>query len=140
MLYFMKAQVVRVPEEVFLKYFDASFVSKFSAGAIHQIDEAAIIFVIKSLRVYHYNIKSLLDFRTRCMLGLNATVRAGLTLPVVLQLYVSVWQHDSIRERCWRAVIGVYNYTIASSCETFRQQHQYEYEAVLESMVQFLLA
>lgn len=140
MLYFMKAQVVRVPEEVFLKYFDPSFVTKFSAGTIHQIDEAAIIFVIKSLRVYHYNIKSLLDFRTRCMLGLKTTVRAGLTLPVVLQLYVSVWQHDSIRERCWRAVIGVYNHTIASSCETFRQQHQYEYEAVLESMVQFLLA
>ena len=139
-LYFMKAQVVRVPEEVFLKYFDPSFVSKFSSGSIHQIDEAAIIFVIKSLRVYHYNIKSLLDFRTRCMLGLNATVRAGLTLPVVLQLYVSVWQHESIRERCWRSVIGVYNYTISSSCETFRQQHQYEYEAVLESMVQFLLA
>jgi hypothetical protein len=139
-LYFMKAQVVRVPEAVFLKYFDPSFVSKFSAGSIHQIDEAAIIFVIKSLRVYHYNIKSLLDFRTRCMLGLNATVRAGLTLPVVLQLYVSVWQHESIRERCWRSVIGVYNYTISSSCETFRQQHQYEYEAVLESMVQFLMA
>jgi len=139
-LYFMKAQAVRVPEEVFLKYFDSSFVSKFSSGSIHQIDEAAIIFVIKSLRVYHYNIKSLLDFRTRCMLGLNATVRAGLTLPVVLQLYVSVWQHESIRERCWRSVIGVYNYTISSSCETFRQQHQYEYEAVLESMVQLLMA
>lgn len=139
MLYFMKAQVTRVPEDVFLKYFDASFVSKFSAGTIHQIDEAAIIFAIKSLRVYHNNIKSFLDFRTRCMLGLNANVRAGLTLPVVLQLYVSIWQHDSIRERCWRSIIGVYNYTIASSCETFRQQHEYEYEGVLESMVQFLL-
>jgi hypothetical protein len=139
MLYFMRAQVIQVPEHVFLKYFDPSFVGKFATGTIHQIDESVIIFVIKSLRVYHNNINSLLDFRTKCMLGLNTTIRAALTLPVVLQLYVSIWQHESIREHCWRSIIGVYNHTIASSCETFRQQHKYEYEGVLESMVQFLL-
>lgn len=139
MLYWMKAQVVPIPEAVFLKYFDASFVSKFSSTAIHQIDQSAIIFVIKSLRVYHNNIKSLLDFRTKCMLGLNTSVRANLTLSVVLQLYVSIWQHESIREHCWRSIIGVYNYTISSSCEAFRQQHEYEYVSVIESMVSFLM-
>ena len=139
LFYFANAQTVVIPADVYLKFFDASLMDKLVDGALHQIDVEAVLLVIKSLRVYHNNIKSLLDFRTQCTGGLNAATREKLTRAVVLQLYVATWQHDSIREQCWQSVVGAYNYTIASSCELFRKKNAYEYEAVLQSLVKCLL-
>jgi hypothetical protein len=139
MFYFTNAQTVIIPRDVYLKFFDASLVEKLVDGALHQIDVEAVLLVIKSLRVYHNNIKSLLDFRTQCTGGLNAATREKLTRAVVLQLYVATWQHESIREQCWQSIVGAYNYTISSSCELFRKKHAYEYEAVLQSLVKCLL-
>lgn len=139
LFYFANAQTVVIPGDVYLKFFDASLVEKLVDGALHQIDVEAVLLVIKSLRVYHNNIKSLLDFRTQCTGGLNAATREKLTRAVVLQLYVATWQHDSIREQCWQSIVGAYNYTIHSSCELFRKKNTYEYEAVLHSLVKCLL-
>ena len=124
---------------MYLKFFDSALLEKVVQGTLHQIDIAAVLLVIKSLRVYHNNIKSLLDFRTQCTVGVNAKTRDTLTRALVLQLYVATWQHESIREQCWHSIIGVYNYTISSSCALFRQQNVYEYEAVLQSLVKCLL-
>jgi hypothetical protein len=139
LFYFANAQTVLIPPEVYVKFFDASLVEKLVDGALHQIDVEAVLHVIKSLRVYHNNIKSLLDFRTQCTGGLNAATREKLTRAVVLQLYVATWQHESIREQCWQSIVGAYNYTISSSCELFRKKNTYEYEAVLQSLVKCLL-
>jgi hypothetical protein len=139
LFYFANAQTVVIPGDVYLKFFDASLVEKLVDGALHQIDVEAVLLVIKSLRVYHNNIKTLLDFRTQCTGGLNAATREKLTRAVVLQLYVATWQHESIREQCWQSVVGAYNYTISSSCELFRKKNAYEYEAVLQSLVRCLL-
>ena len=139
LFYWANAQTVVIPVDVYLKFFDASIVEKLVDGALHQIDVEAVLLVIKSLRVYHNNIKSLLDFRTQCTGGLNATTREKLTRAVVLQLYVATWQHESIREQCWQSIVGAYNYTIASSCELFRKKNAYEHEAVLHSLVRCLL-
>ncbi len=139
LFYFAKAQDVVIPEHVYANIFDASLVDKVVHNSLHQIDVAAVLLVIKSLRVYHNNIQSLLDFRTQCTLGINAATRATLTQAVLLQLYVATWQHESIREQCWQSIIGVYNYTISAACELFRKRHTYEYEAVLESLLKCLL-
>jgi hypothetical protein len=139
LFYFANAQTVAIPPEVYVKFFDASLVEKFVDGALHQIDVEAVLLVIKSLRVYHNNIKSLLDFRTQCTGGLNAATRDKLTRAVVLQLYVATWQHESIREQCWQSIVGAWNYTISSSCELFRKKNVYEYEAVMQSLVKCLL-
>jgi hypothetical protein len=139
LFYFANAQTVIIPRDVYLKFFDASLVEKLVDGALHQIDVEAVLLVIKSLRVYHNNIKALLDFRTQCTVGLNAATREKLTRAVVLQLYVATWQHESIREQCWQSIVGAYNYTISSSCELFRKKNAYEYEAVLHSLVKCLL-
>jgi hypothetical protein len=139
LFYFANAQTVAIPPEVYVKFFDASLVEKLVDGALHQIDVEAVLLVIKSLRVYHNNIKSLLDFRTQCTGGLNVATRDKLTRAVVLQLYVATWQHESIREQCWQSIVGAWNYTISSSCEVFRKKNTYEYEAVLHSLVRCLL-
>jgi len=139
LFYFANAQCVAIPPEVYLKFFDSALMEKVIQGTLHQIDIAAILLVIKSLRVYHNNIKSLLDFRVQCTVGVNAATRASLTQALVLQLYVATWQHESIREQCWQSIIGVYNYTISSTCNEFRKKHAYEYEAVMQSLVRCLL-
>ena len=139
LFYFAKAQSMSIPHSVYLKFFDSALVEKVVEGTLHQIDIAAVLLVIKSLRVYHNNIKSLLDFRTQCTLGINNAARNNLTQTTILQLYVATWQHESIREQCWQSIIGVYNYTISSSCETFRKNNIYEVEAVLHSLVKCLL-
>ena len=139
LFYFANAQCVAIPQTVYLKFFDSALVEKVVHGTLHQIDVAAVLLVIKSLRVYHNNIKSLLDFRTQCTGGVNAATRANLTRALVLQLYVATWQHESIREQCWQSIIGAYNYTISSSCELFRKKNPYEYEAVMQSLVKCLL-
>jgi hypothetical protein len=139
LFYFAKAQCMSIPQAVYLKFFDSALVEKVVEGTLHQIDVTAVLLVIKSLRVYHNNIKSLLDFRTQCTLGINNAARSNLTQTTVLQLYVATWQHESIREQCWQSIIGVYNYTISSSCELFRKQNVFEYEAVLHSLVRCLL-
>jgi hypothetical protein len=139
LFYFAKAQCIPIPQTVYLKFFDSALVEKVVEGTLHQIDITAVLLVIKSLRVYHNNIKSLLDFRTQCTVGVNTATRANLTRALVLQLYVATWQHESIREQCWQSIIGVYNYTISSSCELFRKKNAYEYEAVMHSLVKCLL-
>lgn len=139
LFYFAHAQCIAIPEHVYHKFFDSSLVEKVVQGTLHEIDVAAVLLVIKSLRVYHNNIKSLIDFRTQCMLGVSTAARTTLTQALVLQLYCATWQHESIREQCWQSIIGAYNYTISSSCELFRKQHAYEYEAVLQSLVRCLL-
>jgi hypothetical protein len=139
LFYFAKAQSMPIPHAVYLKFFDHALVEKVVEGTLHQIDVAAVLLVIKSLRVYHNNIKSLLDFRTQCTLGINNAARNNLTQTTILQLYVATWQHESIREQCWQSIIGVYNYTISSSCDTFRKNNVYEFEPVLHSLVKCLL-
>jgi hypothetical protein len=139
LFYFCNAQSIIIPREVYLKFFDASLVEKLVDGALHQIDVEAVLFVIKRLCVYDNNIKSLLDFRTQCTGGLNTASRLQLTRPVVLQLYIATWQHESIREQCWQSIVGAYNFTISSNCEIFRKKNVYEYEAVLQSLVKCLL-
>jgi hypothetical protein len=139
LFYFAKAQCISIPQAVYLKFFDSALVEKVVEGTLHQIDITAVLLVIKSLRVYHNNIKSLLDFRTQCTLGINNAARNNLTQTTVLQLYVATWQHESIREQCWQSIIGVYNYTISSSCELYRKNNVFEYEAVLHSLVKCLL-
>ncbi len=139
LFYFANAQCIAIPQEVYLKFFDSALVEKIVEGTLHQIDIEAVLLVIKSLRVYHNNIKSLLDFRMQCTVGVNAATRANLTQALLVQLYVATWQHESIREQCWQSIIGVYNYTISSTCEQFRKNNVYEFESVMQSLVKCLL-
>ena len=69
---------------------------------------------------------------------MNAATRANLTQALFVQLYVATWQHESIHEQCWQSIIGVYNYTIASTCEQFRKNNVYEFESVMQSLVKCL--
>jgi len=135
LLYFMCAQVAPLDASAMTAFFDQQMLAKTFAVNLERIDADAVCAVIHTLRVYQYNIKDLKEFRIQCLVGFNAATRAKLTLPVVLQLYVACWQHQSIREHCWRSIIPVYNFAIISRCEEFRSKYEYEQLSVFHTLL-----
>jgi hypothetical protein len=102
---------------------------------IERIDASAVLEIIKGLRVYTNGIADLLDFRTECLHGLSISKRKSLTLSQIAQLYVCVFQHDSIWEQCWQAVVPVMNHTIISSRDKFRQGRVFDTAAVVRNII-----
>ena len=80
--------------------------------------------------MYKGQISDLLDFRTTCLNGLSLSVRKRLTPSQLAQLYICIFQHDSIWDMCWRAIIGPTNHTILTAREKFRQTHKFFAAAV----------
>ena len=134
LLYFISAQPWHVDTACLGTIFDKHMITKTFALNLERIDADAVTAVIKTLRVYQYNIQNLIEFRTQCLVGFNLEVRKRLTLSVVLQLYVACWQHQSIREHCWRAIIPCYNFAITSRCDEFRLKYPYEQQSVIETL------
>lgn len=138
-LYFIKVQETATPEDVYERLFTREILMRVRMGAVDRIDPRAITDIIKSLRVYGHNIQDLLDFRTECLLGLSITARKTLTLAQVAQLYISVFQHDSIWEECWRSVVNVMNHTIIAARAKFKAGHAYDTRGVCSNIINCLV-
>lgn len=135
MLYFIQAQVTATPEDAYAHLYTRDIVARVRAHTMERIDVNAVIDVIKSLRVYNNGIPDLLDFRTQCLAGLSIAKRKNLPLSHVAQLYVCIFQHDSIWEACWKAVVSVVNHTIISARDKFRQTHVFDIGAVVRNVI-----
>jgi hypothetical protein len=135
LLYFIRAQVFHVDMSALKSMLDQQLLAKTFAVNLERIDADVVCAVIKTLRVYQGNIQSLLEFRTQCLVAFNASVRAKLKPSVVLQLYVACWQHQSIREHCWRSIINVSNFSITTNCEEFRKKYRYEQVSVIKTLL-----
>ena len=66
--------------------------------------------------MYLKNIQHLIDFRVQCLDGLNISTRKALSLAQIVQLYVCCFQHESIRDKCWKSVLPVLNHSIQNAC------------------------
>jgi len=135
LLYFINAQTTPVDFGLFPDYFTPAMTSHLALQELTTIDIAPILAVITSLCMYTNNIKHLIDFRAQCLDGLNIKARQELSQAQILQLYVCCFQHESIRDRCWRAVLQVLNHTIQRACVLFREKFSYEVEAVLRAVI-----
>ena len=135
LMYFIKAQQCSFDRALVNTFFEEQLVNKLVHGTLEQIDSGAITTVIKTLRIYNYNIKRLLEFRTHCLIGFNQSIRKTLTLPIVLQLYVACFQHSSIRDEIWKSIVPTLNYAITSRCEEFRKKYEYEFPSVMETLM-----
>lgn len=136
LLYFIQVQQTPIPKEKYAIHFTDSMLNRMSEVKVQNIDAAAVISLIKSLRVYHHNVQDLLDFRATCLVGFNQHIRANLSLAQVLQLYVASFQHPSILQTCWKAIVPVWTHTTATSVEQFTRSHAFDYEPVIDSVVQ----
>jgi len=135
LLYFINAQTCGVDFSRFPDYFTPAMTSYLALKELSTIDIAPINAVIGSLRLYTNNIKHLIDFRVLCLEGLNVKARQSLSQAQILQLYICCYQHASIRDRCWRAVLPVLNHSIQRACVLFRDKYAFEIEAVVRSVI-----
>ena len=135
LLYFIQVQDTATPEDVYVHLFTRDVLQRVRSKAIEQIDVKAVIEIVKGLRVYHNGIADLIDFRTECLHGLSISHRKVLTLSNVAQLYVCVFQHDSVWEQCWKSIVPVVNHTIISARDRFRQTHIMNTAAVVQNII-----
>lgn len=139
LLYFICVQTTPPDMKEYKDIFHVDLLRRVTAMKVHEIDVGCIIDVMGNLRTYNGEITSLIDFRHKCLFGINEKTRQELTLTKVLQLYISMYQHPSVVEACWRHVVPVYNHTIRTNIEEFKTQNAYQVSQVVRNLVQNIL-
>ena len=135
LLYFVQVQTIEIPMETYAVHFTEHMLGRIKNVKVQNIDASAVIKVISSLRVYHHNVADLLDFRATCLSGFNQHIRVNLSLAQIFQLYVSAFQHSSILQACWKAVVPVWTHTTASAVKRFTESHTFDYAPVIDSVI-----
>jgi hypothetical protein len=138
-LYFIKTQSVQVNPSIIRNIFSDSLLAKINDHSIDHIDKHAITFVINSIRIYSHNIACLVDFRTRCLVGISQTYMKKLNMAQIVQLYISCYQHESVRESVWRTVVPVWNFTIETACNKFRTEFVYDIDSVVNCIMNSMM-
>ena len=134
-LYFVKCQPVNLDLKLLQPYFSDSILSKLHhAPNIVEIDVDAIYSLLCNIRVYLNNIPQLVDFRMSCLKGLSQTHRKSLTLINILQLYICVFQHPSIRLELWKKICPTLNHTTQLCIQQFYDSNKCDYENVLMNL------
>tara|TARA_B000000437_G_C11687523_1_gene321556 strand:+ start:872 stop:2224 length:1353 start_codon:yes stop_codon:yes gene_type:complete len=135
LLYFIQVQTIDIPRQSYSQHFTDTMMARVQHINVQSIDANAVISVIKSLRLYHHNVKDLLDFRSTCLTGFNQKIRNSLSLAQILQLYVSSFQHESILQTCWKSIVPVWTHTTATAVQRFTATHKFDYQPVIDSVV-----
>ena len=139
LLYFICVQTQTVDVKEYQDIFHVDLLRRVSGMKVHDIDVGCIIDVMGNLRTYNGEITNLIDFRHKCLFGINEKTRQDLTLTNVLQLYISMYQHPSVVEACWRHVVPVFNHTIRTNIEEFKAHNAYQVSQVVRNLVQNIL-
>ena len=139
LLYFIHSQQMSPTIEKYSRLYDKAVLQRAEGKMIDNVDIRIILHVIDSLRCYENNIKHLIDFRTKCLIGLNIKTRQELDLITILKLYIACYQHESIWEECWKHIIPVMNHTIATACKNFRTTYPFEIDEVLQNLIKCIL-
>jgi hypothetical protein len=139
LLYFISVQNGRATREIYECYYTSDICDRSSQIKVDVIDASAIIMVIDSLRLYLSNIRNLIDFSASCLRGVNQKMRQSISLVQILQLYIAVFQHESIWKECWKHILDVMNHTIMTDVKRFREGNQFEIDAVVKNLVHSLV-
>lgn len=135
LLYFIHVQQQDIDMNDYHHLFPGNMFTNCNQIKIDAIDLKAVMSIIKSMRVYLHNVSALLDFRVRCLVGLNRTTRNNLSMAQVLQLYTAAYQHESIAQDCWRQIVPVWNHTTSSALKQFTSSHAFEVKAILDTVL-----
>tara|TARA_B100000902_G_scaffold371766_1_gene398172 strand:+ start:202 stop:1605 length:1404 start_codon:yes stop_codon:yes gene_type:complete len=139
LLYFICAQKEQADVEAYRMWYNDKLLARAREVKIDTLDLHALLSVIDSLRLYTSNIKHLIDFRAKCLQGVNAKMRQELHLTQVLQLYIACFQHESVWEQCWKHILPVMNHTISAACKEFRAKYPYEVTEVVQNLGRCML-
>jgi hypothetical protein len=139
LLYFIEVQSEKPDRSIYECYYTSDICNRSSKIKVDVIDPEAIIMVISSLRLYLSNIKKLIDFSASCLRGVNQKQRQSLSLVQILQLYISIYQHESIWKECWKHILPFMNHTIMADVKRFKEQHAYDVDAAVVNLVHSLV-
>lgn len=139
LLYFISVQSSVPEKELYECYYTPDVCERCRKLTVDVIDASAIIMVIDSLRLYKNNLRTLIDFSGSCLRGVNQKTRQSLSIVQILQLYISIFQHDTIWKECWKHILPFMNHTIMTDVKRFREQHQYDINAVVANLVHSLV-
>ncbi len=103
--------------------------------SLENIDVDAVMQVIKTLRVYNTKIRALIDFRSKCLQGINQKTRNALSIVQVLQLYIASYQQDHIRWECWKRIEKTMNHTINDTVTNFVNTNPYDIDNVVLNLI-----
>ena len=135
LLYFMRVQVAKIAPEIYSLFFNPKIIDAVLNSHVEVIDSEPIVMCLRTLRTYHYKIDSLLEFRTECLSALPISTRQNLKQNQVLQLYIASYQHDSIREDCWWALLQTkITYNLRNNIQAFCNKHPFQVEAVVRAL------
>lgn len=134
-LYFIKCQPKPIDVSLLKPHFSANILQKFEAAPIIvEIDVDAIFSLLSGLRIYLNNIPTLVDFRVKCLKGLSQSQRKSLSLLNIFQLYVCVFQHESVRFELWKKICPIMNHTTQLCVQNFVKEHDCDYVNVLKNL------
>ena len=140
-LYFIKVQRERVPDELYLKYFDANNARLAINSTVDQIDHSVVLEIIHLVRThdsFQQRIDSLVDFRQYCFNGIAISARKNLSKAATVQLYIASFQHESIREVCWKSVVDSYNYITREAVREFTKTNKFEVQPIMDTIFRSL--
>ena len=140
-LYFIKIQKERVPDELYLRYFDANNARLAINSTVDQIDLSAVLEIIHLVRTYnslHQSIDSLVDFRQTCFNGIAISTRKNLSKATTVQLYIASFQHESIREMCWKSIVDSYSYITREAVNEFTKNHAFDLQPIMDTIFESL--
>lgn len=135
LLYFISVQKETPRRELYEKFYTKEMCDKAAGCTVESIDASAINMVVSSLRVYQYRIKTLIDFSSQCLQGINQKKRQALSVVQILQLYIASFQHPSIWEKCWKHVVPTMNHTIIDNVNKFVQKNTLDVDVVLQNLL-----
>lgn len=139
LLYFICIQPVQPEREEFQHLFHEDILKRAGKTRVDLIDVDCVIDVLRNLRRYNGEITCLIDFRHKCLFGVNEKIRQEISLTQVTQLYICVNQHPSIVESCWKNILPVFNHTIRNNINEFKKKNPYEVSQVVRNLVHNIL-
>lgn len=135
-LYFMRNQVKEIPLQLYCEFFSERVAKCTKESVVDSIDCRPILTCLGYIRTYTHRINSLIDFRTHCLSALTESQRRSFSLAQIVQLYIAVYQHPSIREQCVRFVTNnTWNYNLKKNINVFISENEFEIEPILRHLV-----
>ena len=135
LLYFIVVQR-SIPQRIhYEKFYTREMCNNAFNVSLENIDVDAVMQVIKTLRVYNTKIKALIDFRSKCLQGINQKTRNALSIVQVLQLYIASYQQDHIRWECWKRIEKTMNHTINDTVTNFVNSNPYDIDNVVLNLI-----
>jgi hypothetical protein len=136
-LYFVTVQSEEIPHHFFAQHYSPVICERIKNARTpnSQIDEEALLILIKSIRTYSYKIPNLVTFVSNCLQSLTQRSRQNLSKVEILQLYIIAYQHESIVQRLWQNFLSEYGHTIQENLKSFRKKYPCDYQGVLNNML-----